>query len=107
MAIVAMWQCDRDGSMFATKKDAEAYDKMLELAEGFSALIEANCASISADDAEAIGLLLSKHKDQIVAACKGRPDALTAVLSTDDASEEDGSSAVVTPIKAKGQKASA
>ena len=33
MAVVAMWQCDRDGSMFASKTEAQAYDRMLELAE--------------------------------------------------------------------------
>ena len=53
--------------MFADKKEAEAYDKMLELAEGFAALIGAKCESISEADAEAIGLLLSEHKDEVLA----------------------------------------
>jgi dsDNA-binding SOS-regulon protein len=104
MAIVAMWQCDRDGTMFASKKDAEAYDKMLELAQSFTTFIEANAASISADDAESIGLLLAKHKDQVVLACKGKPDELAlAVLEgegTDDKAQK--TEAVVTPIASKG-----
>ena len=31
MAVIAVWKCDRDGTMFADKKEAEEYDKMLEL----------------------------------------------------------------------------
>ena len=40
MAVVAIWKCDRDDSMFENKKDADAYDRMLELAEGFTAMLE-------------------------------------------------------------------
>lgn len=92
--------------MFADKKEAEAYDKMLELAEGFAALIGAKCESISEADAEAIGLLLSQHKDEVLAACKGKPDALTAISAEEAAAPEDKTTkskgAVVTPIAKKG-----
>ena len=40
MAVVAVWKCDRDGSMFADKKAAEEHDKMLELAANISAMVE-------------------------------------------------------------------
>ena len=101
MAVIAMWQCDRDRSMFASKKDAEAYDRMLELAEGFAAVIEANFERISEEDAEAIGVLLAKHKDAVVAACKGNADALAAI-GTDDADlQSEPEDSVVTPISAK------
>ena len=92
--------------MFADKKEAEAYDKMLELAEGFAALIGARCESISEADAEAIGLLLSQHKDEVLAACKGKPDALTAISAEEAAPAEDKTAkskgAVVTSIAKKG-----
>ena len=93
--------------MFADKKEAElAYDKMLELAEGFAALIGAKCESISEADAEAIGLLLSQHKDEVLAACKGKPDALTSISAEEAAPAEDKTTkskgAVVTPIAKKG-----
>lgn len=89
MAVVAMWQCDRDGRMFANKKDADAYDKMLELAESFTQFIEKNSTSISAEDAESIGLLLSKHKDKVVNACKGKTEALLSVNSDDSLTPSD------------------
>jgi dsDNA-binding SOS-regulon protein len=112
MAVVAMWQCDRDGSMFASKKDAEAYDRMLELAESFTAFIEANTNGISTEDAEALGQLMSQHKDQIVAACKGKPESLLSIAATeaedgaapdsDDAPAKRRKKAVVTPLVSAG-----
>jgi len=38
MAVVAVWKCDRDNKMFENKKDAEDYDRMLELAANITAL---------------------------------------------------------------------
>lgn len=76
MAVVAMWKCDRDSSMFENKKEADAYDKMLELAENFTGFLEKNAQGISEKDAETIGLLLSKNKDLLIAACKGKPELL-------------------------------
>jgi len=36
MAVIPKWMCDRDNSMHDSKKDADAQDKMLELAEASS-----------------------------------------------------------------------
>lgn len=78
MAVIAVWKCDRDGSMFEDKKVAEAHDKMLELAESITQLIELNIKTVSEKDAEEIGLLLAKRSEDLVKACKGKPDALLA-----------------------------
>lgn len=76
MAVVAMWKCDRDDTMYESKKDADAHDKMLELAETFSMFLGKHIQGISEKDAENIGLLLSKNKAVLIAACKGDPDLL-------------------------------
>jgi len=76
MAVIAVWKCDRDGSMFEDKKAADAHDKMLELAASITSLIEANIPGVSEDDVEAIGLLLAKRSDDLIKACKGKPDVL-------------------------------
>jgi uncharacterized protein len=76
MAVIAVWKCDRDNSMFTNKKDAEEHDKMLELAENITALIESNIDGIDEKHSEAIGILLSKHRDNLAKACKGKPEAL-------------------------------
>jgi dsDNA-binding SOS-regulon protein len=62
--------------MFTNKKDAEEHDKMLELAENITALIESNIDGIDEKHSEAIGILLSKHRDNLAKACKGKPEAL-------------------------------
>ena len=95
MAVVAMWKCDRDDTMFDSKKDADSHDKMLELAENFSLLFEKQVEGISEKDAEKIGLLLSKNKSVLIAACKGNPDLLLGIGS------ENQESSNVTPLAAK------
>ena len=96
MAVVAMWKCDRDEAMFDSKKEADAHDKMLELAENFSLLLEKQIEGISEQDAEEIGLLLSRNKDVLVAACKGKPEFLLDIGS-DNQQEESN----ITPLTAK------
>ncbi|CAA0081596.1 Uncharacterised protein [Halioglobus japonicus] len=97
MAVVAMWKCDRDDAMFDTKKNADAHDKMLELAENFSMFLEKQIEGISEQDAEKIGLLLSKNKDTLIAACKGQPDLLL-----DIGTENKQEATNITPLAAKG-----
>jgi dsDNA-binding SOS-regulon protein len=62
--------------MFQNKKDADEYDKMLELAESIGQFLEQNVPSLSEAQTEAIGLLLARRREALVKACKGRPEAL-------------------------------
>ena len=95
MAVVAMWKCDRDDAMFDSKKDADTHDKMLELAESFGLFLEKHIKDISEQDAENIGLLLSRNKDILVTACKGKPELLLDIGSDDQKKSN------VTPLAAK------
>ena len=100
MAVVAMWKCDRDETMFDSKKEADAHDKMLELAENFSSLLGKQIDGISEQDAENIGLLLSRNKDVLIAACKGNPDLLLEIGEhTEQDTEQEVSN--ITPLAAK------
>jgi len=92
MAVIPKWMCDRDNSMHDSKKDADAHDKMLELAEEFTALLEANISKVDDRLAEEFGLLLARNRDKLIEACKGRPEALREL----DSDEADN----VTPLKA-------
>jgi dsDNA-binding SOS-regulon protein len=96
MPVVAMWKCDRDDTMFENKKDADDYDKMLELAEGFSGFLLREANGISDQDAEDIGLLLSKNKNLLIAACKGKPDLLLDISEI-----EPSETSNITPLAAK------
>lgn len=87
MAVVAMWKCDRDGSMFDDKKQADAYDKMLELAEQFTALLETKLKGVDEQQAEALGLLLANNKELLIQACKGKPDILDQLIDENSSSK--------------------
>ena len=76
MAVIAQWMCDRDNSMFSNKKDADAHDKMLELAEQFTALMLDKLDGLDEKQAEEFGIYLAENKDTIVSACKGKPELL-------------------------------
>src|SRR5690625_3313507 len=76
MAVIAVWQCDRDGSMFEDKKQAEEHDKYLELAANITHLIETELDGINESQSEAIGLLLAKRRDVLSRACRGKPELL-------------------------------
>ena len=76
MSVVAVWLCDRDGSMFEDRKLAEEHDKYLELAANITQLIEDNIPGIDEQHSEAIGLLLAQRRDLLAKACKGKPDEL-------------------------------
>ncbi len=97
MAVIAVWKCDRDDSMFANKKEAEEHDKMLELAENITALIESNIQGIDETHSEAIGILLSKHRDSLAKACKGKPELLLSESADTTSADDD----TVTPITAR------
>jgi dsDNA-binding SOS-regulon protein len=84
MAVIAMWKCDRDGAMFDDKKEADAYDKLLELGEVFTRLLEHVVPGIDERRAEEFGLLLARNKEQVILACKGRIDALDEVFAAPD-----------------------
>lgn len=99
MAVIAVWQCDRDNSMFTNKKDADEHDKMLELAANITTLIEANITDIDEAQSEAIGILLAKHRDNLAKACKGKPEVLFDGMNAEIISDVD-SSGTVTPISA-------
>lgn len=98
MAVIAVWKCDRDGTMFEDKKQAEEHDKMLELAANITSLIEEQVDGIDEKHSEAIGLLLAERRDDLAKACKGKPEVLlTAVPGNKDISDAlDGEN--VTPI---------
>ncbi|MFL0803601.1 MAG: YebG family protein [Agarilytica sp.] len=97
MAVVAVWKCDRDGSMFDNKKEAEEHDKMLELAANITCLIEQH-VGISEQDSEAIGLLLAKRRDKLAIACKGKPEVL--LVEKEETTPKETVSEKVTPLSA-------
>lgn len=50
---------------FASKKEAEAYDKMLDMAEAFSDWLLNSGMQLDETQAENLGLYLAEHKDNV------------------------------------------
>lgn len=84
MAVIAMWKCDRDGSMFEDKKAADEHDKMLELGEVFSRLLQKVIPDVDEMKAEEFGLIMARNKEQVMLACKGKIDAMEEVINGPD-----------------------
>lgn len=84
MAVIAMWKCDRDGAMFEDKKLAEEHDKMLELGDVFTRLLERVVPDIDESKAEEFGLILARNKEQVMLACKGKFDAMEELIAGPD-----------------------
>jgi len=84
MAVVTLFMSDRDtNKTFTSKKDADAYDKMLELAEAISGFVETNIEGLNDTQVEELGLLLARNKDQLSSAIKGKTEALFEQAETD------------------------
>ncbi|HEX9803657.1 MAG TPA: YebG family protein [Gammaproteobacteria bacterium] len=84
MGVIAMWKCDRDGAMFDDRKAAEEHDKMLELGEVFTRLLERVIPGIDEAKAEEFGLILARNKEQVVLACKGKVEAMEELVAGPD-----------------------
>lgn len=90
MAVVTLFMSDRDTSRtFTSKKEADDYDKMLELAEAVSHFMEQNIEGLSEQQVEEIGLVFARNKDLLAQAIKGKSDVLfaSADQTTDTESE--------------------
>ncbi|MEH6448917.1 MAG: YebG family protein [Oleispira sp.] len=89
MAVVTLFMSDRDTSKtFTSKKEADEYDKMLELAEAVSHFMENKIEGLSEQQVEEIGLVFARNKDLLAQAIKGKADVLFA--SSDDSTNTEG-----------------
>jgi dsDNA-binding SOS-regulon protein len=89
MAVVTLFMSDRDISKtFTIKKEADEYDKLLELAEAVSHFMEKKIEGLSEQQVEEIGLVFARNKDLLAQAIKGKSDVLFASenKSTEDKS---------------------
>tara|TARA_B110001454_G_scaffold27921_1_gene27271 strand:- start:3389 stop:3649 length:261 start_codon:yes stop_codon:yes gene_type:complete len=85
MAVVTLFMSDRDTSKtFTSKKEADEYDKMLELAEAVSYFVEQNIEGLNEQQVESIGLLFAHNKDKLAAALKGKSEVLFDAQSVDE-----------------------
>ena len=74
MAVITRYIVERNGEekmTFVSKKDADAYDKELEIAENLQALLEQSDLEISEGLLEDIALYLARNRDSAAMILKG------------------------------------
>lgn len=77
MAVLTLYMSDRDSEKtFTDKKEADNYDKMLELAENVSLWMEKSIQGLSEEQIEQIGLLVAENKEVLAKAIKGKSEIL-------------------------------
>ena len=108
MAVIVKYVVVSDGKpdmIFSTRKEAEAHDKMLDIAERLYTLLHAADLNMAEDTLEALTLFMAQHREHIGTILKGgrlkTPDgsARHAALPQDKRAESSSS-------EHKGSKAS-
>jgi dsDNA-binding SOS-regulon protein len=74
MAVIVKYVVVRDGKedmIFTTKKEADAYDKMLDIAEQLHAFMQTSEIDIAAEQLDDLAFFMAQHRDQIGSILKG------------------------------------
>jgi uncharacterized protein len=74
MAVIVKYVVVRDGKedmIFSTRKEAEAHDQMLDIAERLYAVLHTANLNIAEDTLEALTLFMAQHREHIGTILKG------------------------------------
>ncbi|WP_298770638.1 YebG family protein [uncultured Shewanella sp.] len=74
MAVITQFVVVREGvekMTFTSKKDADAYDKMLDIADNLQPLLAESALDIDDATYESLSFYLAKHKDDLMKILKG------------------------------------
>ena len=74
MAVIVKYIVERNGiekMTFTSKKEADAYDKQLDISENLFAFLETSGIGIDEDKLEEICFFLAQHNEQVVPLLKG------------------------------------
>ncbi|PVZ65001.1 YebG family protein [Pelagibaculum spongiae] len=77
MAVIVRYIVERNGvemKAFSSKKEADAYDRQLEIAEKFSEFLDQSGLELNEDLQEELGMYLAEHAEQAVAILKGQKE---------------------------------
>lgn len=99
MAVVVKYVVERNGverMTFTSKKEADAYDKMLDIAENLEGLLANIDVPLSEQQIETLSLEMAKQKDDFVNTLKGTKASAPAAKK---AKKDDAAS--VTELKQK------
>lgn len=78
MAVIIKYVVERDGvekMTFSSKKEADAYDKMLDIADQLQDWLQQSPLQLDDEQTEALALHLAEQKDELLTLLKGAPAA--------------------------------
>lgn len=102
MAVIVKYIVVRDGDekmTFATKKEADAYDKMLDIADNLFDFLEHSNIDLDETRREEISLLLAEKRDEVTSILKGASPKAKPSRKKSATPPATGKSAVKTPEK--------
>lgn len=84
MAVEVLYRSSLDPERtFMNRSEADAHDRMLELAESLQSVIQHAVPSITEDQAEELAIFLSKRRDVLAKAFGKSPELLQTQLEGD------------------------
>lgn len=86
MAVVVKYVVERNGverMTFTTKKEADAYDKMLDIAESLELMLEKVDVPLSEQQIESLALEIAKSKEDFMTILKGGKDPVVTKAPAD------------------------
>jgi len=104
MAVIVKYIVVRNGEekmTFATKKEADAYDKMLDIADNLFEFLESSKIKLNENQLEDISLLLAEKRDKLMPILRGIKPKKKAVKKSETKKSETKESV---PQKTKAQK---
>jgi dsDNA-binding SOS-regulon protein len=96
MAVIVKYVVVRDGKedmIFATKKEADAYDKMLDIAEGLYNYLHGAELGIPDDQLDALTFFVAQHRDDVGRLLKGGTLPAAAAEAAHPSTVSDGTEA--------------
>lgn len=115
MAVIVKYVVVRDGKddmIFSTKKEADAYDRMLDIAERLWAFLQTSQLAIDPDQLEALAFFMAQHGEQVSRLLRGGAlgapsDSMSATALTEEPEGLRETEATEAPKSARGLKARA
>ena len=104
MAVIVKYVVVRNGKeemTFANKKDADAHDKMLDIAEGLLGFLQTSEIDIADDKLDDLTFFMAKHRDQIGKLLKG---SKTAAAEADEPAKDTEKVPELRAVKGKSAK---
>lgn len=86
MSVEVVYRSSRDlERLFMDKAEADRHDKMLELAELLTEVLQHAVPSLNEQQGEELGIYMAKNRDIFAKAFKNQPEALSELKTAPDA----------------------